>query len=287
MGNCCSSSTTVLSDDEDRGNQTEVIKFTVEELNEYTDDFDRKKIVGHGDFGRVYHGIIKGRQDRHLNGLDIAVKYSPTKDERSRILWKAEVEYLPKVVHKNIINLIGYCESEERFYLVYPFMPNGTVLSKLHDLNWSRVLKIIKGIANGIQKLHAHHPPLIHGNLNITNILLDKDFNPKLGDFGTITPEGKQSQSDDIYNFGVIILQIIMKEDNPSLPGVTMNYHICDRARHIFEEKGHAVHDKLTHSTQTTASSKKIITQLGLDCVNHDSSLRPNIAQVLDKLASL
>ncbi|XP_065870302.1 serine/threonine-protein kinase RIPK-like [Euphorbia lathyris] len=287
MGNflCCSSSPTNLSHDEECGNEAEVINFTVKELNEYTDEFNRKKIVGHGDFGPVYRGTIKARQERHLNCLDVAVKHSHTKDDRSAILWKAEVEYLPRVVHKNIIKLIGYCETEERFYLVYPFMPNGTVLTKLQDLKWSRILKIIKGIASGIQKLHSHHPPLIHGNISLNNILLDKDFTPKLGDFGTVTPQGKQSQADDIYNLGVMILQIIMKEENASLPGVSIRYHICDRARSIFEERGHAVHQNIGNSG--TACSKRTITKLGLDCVNHDSSLRPNIAQVLQILANL
>ena len=46
-------------------------------------------------------------------------------------IFQAEKDYLPQLLHPNIIKLIGYCETQERFYLIYSFMENGTVSSKL------------------------------------------------------------------------------------------------------------------------------------------------------------
>nr|AMM42755.1 LRR-RLK [Vernicia fordii] len=104
----------------------EIINFTEEELNAYTNGFSGKNFIGRGAFGPVYQGIIKGRKERKVNGQYVAIKSSRNKvDEKARTQWRAEIEYLPKVEHQNIIKLIGHCEGRERFYLVYPFMQNG------------------------------------------------------------------------------------------------------------------------------------------------------------------
>ncbi|KDP30001.1 hypothetical protein JCGZ_18768 [Jatropha curcas] len=155
-------------------NSGDIIEFTVEELNAYTDVFSERKFIGRGAFGPVYHGIIYGRNEKNVNGQYVAVKFSRDKAERARTQWQAEVQYLPRVQHQNIIKLIGYCETQERFYLVYPFMQNGTLTTKLSGLDWRQTLKIIKGVAGAIQKLQDHVPPLIHRDLKLDNILLDK-----------------------------------------------------------------------------------------------------------------
>eukprot|EP00257_Ricinus_communis_P028097 XP_025015511.1 serine/threonine-protein kinase RIPK [Ricinus communis] len=174
----------------------DLIKFTLDELKAYTGSFNNSKFIGRGAFGPVYHGVIQGRQqERNANGQHVAVKCSRNKLEQAMIQGQAEIEYLPKAMHQNIIKLIGYCETQEKFYLVYAFMRNGTVLDKLTGLDWNKTIRIIKGVACAIQKLHGLTPPLIHRDLKLDNILLDKDFTPKLADFGRVTPEEEHVES--------------------------------------------------------------------------------------------
>ena len=52
-------------------------------------------------------------------------------------------------------------------------------------LDWTTRLNIIMGIARGIAYLHEDlQSPVIHRDIKATNILLDKDYNPKIADFG-------------------------------------------------------------------------------------------------------
>ncbi|KAF2320575.1 hypothetical protein GH714_028411 [Hevea brasiliensis] len=259
----------------------DVIEFTAEELKGYIRE---GKIVGRGAFGPVYKGIIKGRQERNINGEHVAIKFSRNKCERASTQWRAEKDYLPEVKHQNIIKLIGYCESEERFYLVYPFMQNGTALSQLSGLDWHKTLKIIKGVASAIQKLQGFTPALVHRDIKLDNILLDQNFTPKLADFGNVTPEIEDgSKAEDIYSFGEILLQLIAKNEKNYYIGTTRR--IGDWARENYPQIKllHAILEKTGCSRKAAAA----ITELGLECVEPHPSDRPTIAQVLAKLAYL
>lgn len=103
-------------------------------------------------------------------------------------------------------------------------------------LDWNTRMKIARGAARGLEYLHEQaDPPVIYRDFKASNILLDKDFNPKLSDFGLAkvgpigdesvistrvmgtygycAPEyassGKLSAKSDVYSFGVVFLEII------------------------------------------------------------------------------
>ncbi|MFS7957710.1 putative protein kinase RLK-Pelle-DLSV family [Helianthus anomalus] len=108
--------------------------------------------------------------------------------------------------------------------------------SRSSTLDWPRRFHIIHGIARGLRYLH-HDSRLniIHRYLKASNILLDKDWNPKRSDFGLarrfighetgvnttrvvgtygyIPPEyalhGLFSVKSDVYSFGVLVLEIV------------------------------------------------------------------------------
>ncbi|KAJ0400002.1 hypothetical protein ATCC90586_004799 [Pythium insidiosum] len=68
--------------------------------------------------------------------------------------------------------------------------PNGNVFNsqegkKVKPIKWSLRIRLALGAARGLLYLHSAEPPLVHGQLKSTNILVDDSWNAKLADFGT------------------------------------------------------------------------------------------------------
>lgn len=100
-------------------------RFTFKELRAATDHFHVKNILGKGGFGIVYKGSL-------TDGTIVAVKR--LKDSNSfggEIQFQTEVETISLAVHRNLLRLWGFCSTENERILVYPFMLNGSVASRL------------------------------------------------------------------------------------------------------------------------------------------------------------
>lgn len=102
--------------------------------------------------------------------------------------------------HENILPLYAYSFGEA-LCLVYQLMKNGSLEDRLllrhktKPLAWMQRHEIAKGIARGLQYLHTiGEKPLIHGDIKSANILLDKNFEPRIGDFG-LAQEGPERDS--------------------------------------------------------------------------------------------
>ncbi|XP_023242027.1 serine/threonine-protein kinase pelle-like, partial [Centruroides sculpturatus] len=96
----------------------------------------------------------------------------------------------------NILPLYGVSLDGQEPCLVYQYMDNGSLEDRLRckngtaPLTWFQRSFIAIGTAKGLNYLHtADKVPLIHGDIKSANILLDTNFNPKIGDFG-LTREG-------------------------------------------------------------------------------------------------
>lgn len=99
--------------------------FQFRELQIATNNFSSKNILGKGGFGNVYKGFLKG-------GTAIAVKRlkdgSTTGGEKQ---FQTEVEMISLAVHRNLLRLYGFCMTPTEKLLVYPYMSNGSVASRL------------------------------------------------------------------------------------------------------------------------------------------------------------
>ena len=102
----------------------------------------------------------------------------------------------------NILPIYGYSMDGAFPCLVYEFMPNGSLEDRLRckqgtpPLSGRQRLGVARGTACGLNFLHTRsnrEKPLIHGDIKSANILLDKAFDPKIGDFG-LAREGPQNQ---------------------------------------------------------------------------------------------
>ncbi|XP_050229717.1 serine/threonine-protein kinase-like protein CCR1 [Mercurialis annua] len=186
--------------------------FRLSELKDATNGFKEFNELGRGSYGFVYKAVL-------VDGTPVAVKranaatiiHSNSRD------FEMELEVLCNARHSNIVNLLGYCSEMGERLLVYEYMPHGTLHDHLHNelspLNWSLRLRISLQAAKGLEYLHKEaEPPIVHGNVKTSNILLDADWGARIADFGLITSNDKDCCGDmktDVYDFGIILLEIL------------------------------------------------------------------------------
>ncbi|CAL5047454.1 unnamed protein product [Urochloa decumbens] len=209
-------------------------RFTYKNLYHATKGFNSKQLIGEGGFGRVYKGVLSTTKS------EIAVKRVSYNSKQGIKQFVAEVVSLGHLQHNNVVKLFGYCRRENELLLVYDYMVNGSLDKYLYGeegrtiLDWGQRFKIIKGIASGLLYLHFEWDKVvIHRDVKPNNVLLDKEMNAQLGDFGLarlydhgtdpqtthvvgtigyLAPElvhrGKASTLTDVYAFGVFILEV-------------------------------------------------------------------------------
>ncbi|XP_037418606.1 cysteine-rich receptor-like protein kinase 10 [Triticum dicoccoides] len=219
---------------------SEFTLFDFSEILHATHNFSKENLLGQGGFGPVYKGQLP-------DGMQIAVKRLASHSGQGFTEFKNEVELIAKLQHNNLVKLLGCCIQGEEKLLVYEYLPNKSLDFFIFERNrtafidWNNRRAIIEGIAQGLLYLHKHSRlRIIHRDLKASNILLDKDMNPKFSDFGLakifssndiqgstkrvvgtygyMSPEyaseGIYSIKSDVFIFGVLLLEILSGKRN-------------------------------------------------------------------------
>ncbi|ELU11912.1 hypothetical protein CAPTEDRAFT_102937, partial [Capitella teleta] len=121
------------------------------------------------------------------DGKKIAVKKLKMDRPKSKIHQQlaAEVKGLSSYKHENLMALIGFCDDDVNYCIVYEYLPGGNLEDALKHWVSERRISIAVCTARAIVHLHTHKStPLIHRDIKTANILLDANMTPKLGDFG-------------------------------------------------------------------------------------------------------
>ncbi|XP_052174688.1 probable receptor-like protein kinase At1g80640 isoform X2 [Diospyros lotus] len=276
-----------------------------------TNDFQENNVLGDGGVGRVFKA-------RFNDNLLAAVKRLDGGKNAGRE-FENEVDLLSKMQHQNIASLLGYSIHGQTRFLVYEMMHNGSLEYQLHGphngsaLNWNLRLKIALDVARGLEFLHeCCHPPVIHGDLKSSNILLDSNFNAKLTDFGVAiacgnhsrdniklsetlgyaAPEylldGKLTDKSDVYAFGVVLLELLTGRKPSEETESTQSHslvtwampHLTDRSK---------LPNMVDPIIRNTMDLKHLyqVAAVAVLCVQSEPSYRPLITDVLHSFIPL
>lgn len=204
-----------------------------QELEIACEDFSN--VVGALSFCTLYKGILS-------SGVEIAVISFPlssakdwSRDQEAH--FRKKIDNLSKVNHKNFVNLIGFCVEREPFtrMMVFEYAPNGTLFEHLHckeaeHLDWGMRMRIVMGVAYCLSYMHHLTPPVPHQNLKSSAIHLAEDYAAKVWDFDFRGDESADNDADsstpesNVYNFGVILLEVITGRKPKALKDFVSEY---------------------------------------------------------------
>ena len=105
----------------------QIKRFSWRELQIATNNFSEQSVLGKGGFGKVYKGELPGPDSNKVAVKRLFEVESP----EGEMAFLREVELISIAVHKNILRLIGFCTTPTERLLVYPFMENLSVASRL------------------------------------------------------------------------------------------------------------------------------------------------------------
>ncbi|XP_022716050.1 cysteine-rich receptor-like protein kinase 10 isoform X2 [Durio zibethinus] len=285
----------------------ESLQFDLGTIAAATNKFSDDNKLGEGGFGQVFKGILP-------SGQEIAVKRLSRRSGQGEKEFKNEVAVVAKLQHRNLVRLLGFCLEGEEKLLIYEFVPNRSLDCFLFDsekgreLDWSTRCKIIKGIARGILYLHEDSQlRIIHRDLKASNVLLDREMNPKISDFGMarifgvdenqgntsrivgtygyMSPEyamhGQFSVKSDVYSFGVSVLEIISGKKNNSFHQVDGFEDLLSYSWELWS-KGTPL-ELLDPTLRDSCLEDEVIRciQIGLLCVQEDPAKRPSMATIV------
>ncbi|XP_011043392.1 PREDICTED: L-type lectin-domain containing receptor kinase VII.1-like isoform X2 [Populus euphratica] len=276
-----------------------------QEIEAATKGFSEENVIGIGGNGKVYKGVLPG-------GTEIAVKRISHENDGMRE-FLAEISSLGRLKHRSLVGLRGWCKRERGvFMLVYDYMENGSLEKRVFDCDESKMLsceeriRILKDVASALLYLHEGWDSLVlHRDIKASNVLLDKDMNGRLGDFGLarvqghgqvpsttrvvgtigyMAPEvvrsGRTSAQTDVFGFGVLILEVMcgrrpIEEGQPPLVESVWQLMMQGQSLYALDERLKA------RGEQFDEGEVERMLHLGLLCAYPDSKVRPTMRQVV------
>lgn len=215
-------------------------EFNYSDLEKATNGFSEQKLLGRGSHGLVYKGVLSGGKLVAIKKSSRGPRISSTHASENPNEVENEIDILSKLQSPRLVNLVGFTNNDSRDrLLVVEFMSNGTLYDVLHSNSrpptWGRRIKLALHTAKAIETLHSQNPPVIHRDIKSANVLIDRNFNARLGDFGLalrcqlddyrlrstppagtmgyldpgyVTPDNLSTKT-DVFSFGILLLEII------------------------------------------------------------------------------
>ncbi|KAF8030274.1 hypothetical protein BT93_E2658 [Corymbia citriodora subsp. variegata] len=275
-------------------------KVVYEDIVKATEGFNDKYCIGEGGTGRVYRALLP-------TGHALAIKKirSSEGDEIEQITasFINEIRLLTAIRHRNIVKFYGFCSSGPHKFLVYDLIERGSLASILNDngkaarLYWRRRVEIVRDIARALCYMHNDcMPPIIHRDISSQNILLNREGEAFLSDFGIsrilkpnssnwtavagtcgyVAPELAYTMSltekCDVYSFGILTLEVMMGKHPAELS------FLCSEQSMELEDLLDA---RLPPpADRITMNEVKEIVKQACSCIDVDPNCRPTMREV-------
>lgn len=293
---------------EDFGRGTGPKKYTYAELAHAANNFKDEHKLGQGGFGGVYRGFLKDTKSY------VAIKRVSEDSHQGIKEFASEVTIISKLRHRNLVQLIGWCHEKKKLLLVYEYMPNGSLdihlFKKQSFLKWAVRYTIARGLASALLYLHEEWEQcVVHRDIKASNLMLDSEFNAKLGDFGLarfvdhgkgaqttalagtmgyMAPEcattGRASKETDVYSFGIVALEIACGRKAVNIKAQENEVHIVEWVWGLYGRGRilEAVDPRL--SGDFDEEQIKCLMIVGLLCAHPDPNNRPSMRQAIQVL---
>lgn len=291
-------------------------EFGYKDLRKATNNFNPAALLGRGGFGSVYKGVFQKEK------TVVAVKCMAKDCKRGKAEFISEISVINRLRHRNLVPLLGWCHEKGQLIMVYECMPNGSLEKHIFKkensagrfLDWDQRYNIVSGVASALLYLHEEcEQQVIHRDVKASNIMLDSEYNARLGDFGLarliehnrrsftatgvvgtlgyIAPEsfhtGRATAESDVFSFGAVALEVtcgrpptFSSPEAPDLVGWVWNLY---SENEILE----AADSRLAKfgSVNINENDVRRLLMLGLACSNPNPDARPTMREVTQVLA--
>ncbi|XP_020202722.1 putative serine/threonine-protein kinase isoform X3 [Cajanus cajan] len=292
-------------------------KFSYNSLRSATGDFHPSSKIGGGGYGVVYKGVLR-------DGTQVAIKSLSVESKQGTHEFMTEIDMISNIRHPNLVELIGCCVEGSHRILVYEFLENNSLASSLLGkyqsnlsskgkyvaLDWPKRAAICRGTASGLSFLHEEaQPNIVHRDIKASNILLDGNFYPKIGDFGLaklfpdnvthvstrvagtvgyLAPEyallGQLTKKADIYSFGILMLEIISGKSS-SIAAFDEDFLVLVEWAWKLKEENRLLDLVDSELSEYDESEVYRFLIVALFCTQSAAQHRPSMKQVLEMLS--
>ncbi|KAJ0624978.1 putative protein kinase RLK-Pelle-LRR-I-1 family [Helianthus annuus] len=311
-----------------------------------TEKFASKYCIVSGGFGSVYIAELDHVDKAYCFSMErendqgkvpkkkstVAIKrIMDTQDEIAERGFYAEIEMLTSCKHSNIITLLGFCDEGSAMILIYEYASNRSLNYYLqnrennHSDSWAQRVKICLDAAKGLSCLHTtegDRREMVHRDIKSANILLDNNFEAKIGDFGLsiflsvneehytqyskiiagtrgymdpqFRKDGKLKKELDVYSFGVVLFEVLCGTLAYN-PYYTNSAGLARIARHHFK-KGTVkeivdpkIKEEITETLFTSVrgpsqESLDTFSKIAYECLEEEQGKRPTMKVVVEEL---
>jgi serine/threonine protein kinase len=211
------------------------------------------------------------------------------------------------------VKLLGCCADGGQKILVYNYIENNSLSQTLFGnghsgirIDWRTRVKICIGIADGLTYLHEEvRPPIVHRDIKASNILLDSNLSPKIGDFGLaklfpgnmthistrvagtlgyLAPEyairGQLTKKADVYSFGVLLLEIVSGRCHTEPRFPLEDQYLLEKVWTLYESGDlESIIDRTLQHDLDPEEAHRLL-KIGLLCIQDTTKSRPSMSTV-------